>query len=394
MKKAAAIFLISCISFIQAQQSFPSVTPYGLAQYRLRCDITNYQGYGKSGSSTDYSNRIAFYLGATAKLTDQVSMQLQIGNDWVSTEDVNYLAGNPSNTKSAKSYPPFSVPYFSLAYVKYDPGFLHVTAGIIPLLSNGTLDLIERSLSAGSYNGAALVSWAVGTNNSIMGAQIGAPVITGNFKMGIDLFSTVIEPRKQAAANEKTNTVIENPKRNPSSVMFVGDIPMSVGNVTITPEVTGIVNRLYNTRTEKGDHEIAAGLSAGMKFCKTNSINFSTAYSMLSNGNSKLVAGTTSGTVDSVLYDYYGYIAGVGGTFVAGPGAILVDLKYSLNNDKELKKALAQYLFADLKYAWSINKYVTLTPRVRLFTTIYPESNPGLELKNLIRPELLLTGKF
>jgi hypothetical protein len=392
MKKVLAVFLVSCFSIIQAQQASPSVTTYGLAQYRLRTDITNYQGNGKSGTSVDYSNRIAFYLGAAAKLNEQVSMQLQVGNDWVSTEDVNYLAGNPSNAK--KSYPPFSVPYFSLAFVKYNPGIFHVTAGIIPLLSNGTLDLIERSLSAGSYNGAALVSWAVGTNNSIMGAQIGMPVVKGDFKMGIDLFSTVIEPRKQMAANEKTNSIIEKPNGNPSSVMFVGDIPMSVGNVTITPEVTGILNRLYNSRTEKGDHEIAAGLSAGIKFNKVNSIGFSTAYSMLSNGNSKLVTGTTSGTVDSNIYDYRGYIAGVGGTFVAGPGAILVDVKYSFNDDKELKDAMAQYLFADLKYAWSINKFVTLTPRVRLFTTIYPESNTGLDYKNLIRPELLLTGKF
>jgi len=392
MKKALFVLLVSCFSIIQAQQSLPSVTTYGLAQYRLRTDITNYQGNGKSGTSVDYSNRIAFYLGAAAKLNDQVSMQLQVGNDWVSTEDVNYLAGNPSNTK--KSYPPFSVPYFSLAYVKYDPGIFHVTAGIIPLLSNGTLDLIERSLSAGSYNGAALVSWAVGTNNSIMGAQIGMPLVKGNFKMGVDLFSTVLEPRKQVSGDEKANSINEKPRGNPSSVMFVGDIPMSVGKLTITPEVTGILNRLYNTRTEKGDHEIAAGLSAGMKFNKVNSISFSTAYSMLSNGNSKLAAGTTSDTAESAVYDYSGYIAGVGGTFAAGPGAILIDITYSFNDDSELKNVLAQYLFGDLKYAWSINKYVTLTPRVRLFTTIYPESNPGLDTKNLIRPELIITGKF
>jgi hypothetical protein len=167
-----------------------------------------------------------------------------------------------------------------------------------------------------------------------------------------------------------------------------------MGDVTFTPEVIGILNRLYNTRTEKGDHEIAAGLSAAMKFNKVNSIGFSTAYSMLSNANSKLVTGTTSGTVDSTVYDYRGFIAGANGTFIAGPGSILIDVKYSFNDDKEFKDALAQYLFGDLKYAWGINKYVTLTPRIRLFTTIYPKSNSGLKYKNIIRPELLFTGKF
>jgi hypothetical protein len=394
MKKALFVFLVSCFSFIQAQQSFPSITPYGLAQYRLRTEITNYQGNGKSGTSIDYFNRIAFYLGAAAKLNNQVSMQLQVGNDWVSTEDVNYLAGNPSNTKKGKSYPPFSVPYFSLAYVKYDPGIFHVSAGIIPLLSNGTLDLIERSLSTGSYNSAALISWAVGTNNSIIGAQIGMPVVKGDFKMGIDLFSTVVESRKQTAGDEKANTINEKPNRNPSSIMFVGDIPMSVGNITFTPQITGILNRLYNSKAEKGDHEIAGGLSAGVKLNKVNSIGFSTAYSMLSNGNSKIAAGATSDTAQSAVYDFRGYIAGVNGTFVAGPGAILCEVKYSLSEDKELTNAMSQYLFADLKYSWSINKYVSLMPRVRLFTTIYPESNPGLDYKNVIRPELIFTGKF
>lgn len=399
MKKGVLLFFTAVLPLLADQPKLfsPSINFYGLTQYRLRGEATRFTADdNKTGMAVDYFNRVGFYLGTLAKLNDQVTMQLQIGNDWISTEDVKYLANNPSNVKE-KKYPFFSVPYFSLAYAKWDPGYFKIAAGIIPLFNYGPLDLIERSLALNSYNSAALISWAVGSNNAMLGAQIGAPVLKGDFKLGVELFSTVVDSRKQTAANESSNTVITDPKKNPGSVMFVMNVPMSSGAFTFTPQFVGILNRLYRKSIGGGDNEVAGGFTAATKIGKSASAYVTAACSRLSNEHSRLPVGVNSDTVDFAqadVFDFHGFITGAGSNVDIGPGTLFFDFKYSMSEDVKVDSSQSNYIFADLKYSWNINKYISLMPRVRLFTTIYAENNPGLDYKNVIRPELIFTGKF
>lgn len=146
------IFLIAITLFssILAQSRDSMFTFYGLAQYRLRIDYTRVSDNDRNfRSAIDYSNRIGFYWGTVFSPSPDFMLQFQLGNDWVSTETVTYPGNNPA-TVTEKSYPPFSVPYFHLAFIQWTPGLFTLTAGKVPLLSYGPLDLIEQSLATGT----------------------------------------------------------------------------------------------------------------------------------------------------------------------------------------------------------------------------------------------------
>lgn len=388
MKRIISALILLLSIAVSAQVT---VTPYGHAQYRLRFRYTiQTPDAGDNLTTKEYCNQIAYHAGLRAQLSETMSFQFQIGNDWVATEDVDWEA-NEAWLKRKGLYP-----YFHLAYFNWNPGQFYLMGGILPVQSHGALDLLERSLNNDTYASAALVGWAVGTNASSMGLKVGMPLLKDDFSLGVDLFSTVISSRPQTIGKDTPDAL--------TAVMFVVDVPMRMAKFSITPQASVIFNRLYNPNTDEADHEYAGGFSARYAFTKKLNLTTKFGYAQLNNENTNLcraseddfqIIDTTGRVVSDPVGEQYneGLIAGLGGSVVAGPGSFIFEATYNYNNDDAQDNAMEHYIFSDLKYGWGVNDNFTLMPRVRTFTTIFAEQKDD-ESRTEIRPEILFIARF
>ena len=143
--------------------------PYGLAQYSFEWEYSS-DGNGKYNSLFETSNRVGIYYGFFLKINSQLMFQFQFGNDWSLIKKADYPFDN-SVIVTEKSYLPFSFPFFHLAYVLWNPGIFYMQAGKVPIENYGPLDLIERSLAADNFQGAAWIGWSSATNFSLLGVK-------------------------------------------------------------------------------------------------------------------------------------------------------------------------------------------------------------------------------
>ncbi len=384
-----AIVLVSA-SFLKAEISF---TPYGMAQYRLRTRVNSAFTDDASATAFNYANTISYFVGLKADVSEQVSFQMQIGNDWVHTDDVNFLNNNP--VIAQRQFPPGIVPGFHLAYARWNPGAVNVALGIVPVLSYGPLDLIERSLSTGSYGAAAFITWPVITNNSFMGLKMEVPVLTGDVGLNVNLLSSVIDSRFRAVS--VGDQIVTDPNRNPTSALFVLDLPFTAGAFTLTPQLVGIVFRNYNSAREQGDHELAAGFQATYRLNQQTVLRTFGAYAQVDNMGSRNDKGVRSVGAGEVTiapqYEHVGVIAGIGTTIGMGPGSLVANLLFSYSEDLQMDDSDFNYLFLDLMYGWNVHQNLTITPRVRKFTTVNPDGR-NVTATMEIRPELMFTARF
>ena len=210
-------------------------TFYGMGMFRLREVVySNSRKDGGTESATDYQDKLAYKVGVKVKVNDQVSGQFEIGNDWYACETVDAInKGNLYNSHRD------IYPYFSLAFMKWNPGCLFMDVGIIPVPGSSLLDLIGNGMlwgkSAGNaYQQAAHIPWGVITNFSVPGVRLGVPILKDEFKLGINITSTVLEERKVTA---KVDSLFQ---KNNSTIMIMADFPMSSGALTVKP--TFIIN--------------------------------------------------------------------------------------------------------------------------------------------------------
>jgi hypothetical protein len=381
----AILVLIAGEAFAQ-EQAAPVITPYGLAQYRLRVrSISETPRIGSDSSQLAYLHQIGYYAGFKAKINDQVSFQVQIGNDWVNTEQVTYLTSNHVGKKNSL------FPFFHLAYAKWDPGVVNISVGIVPENGYGALDLLERSLALGNYGtsqgfGAGQVGWITGTTGSITGLKLGVPILKSDVKLSAELLTTIVDDSTSARSQKWFSST----KNNPSQQLYILDLPFSIGGLTLTPQIAAVLFRKYNYTTQKGDNELDVGFAGAYKINAIASIRANAGYGTFGNANSH----KSNSTADSVEFKRKGTLAGIGGTLKAGPGNILLDVNYSSDeNTKTTNSSLNSFYYGDLKYVWSANKNFEITPRVRVFSQKFPD-NAALKSKTETRPELIFTGKF
>ncbi len=375
-----------CIGVVVALASAVSalegitVVPYGHAQYRLRLRMTYKEFAGGEDtlkSKYEYKNQIAYFLGTKATVGEQLHLQFQIGNDWVFTEEVDWLANNNFGAKSGV------YPFFHLAYASWNPGPFHLAFGIQPLFNYGPLDLLERSVrdsdqdgfADGSYAAAALYTYPVGTNNSWMGVSVGAPILKDNFKLGVDYFMSIIEDRP--------DTFLEDPEINPNAILNVINIPMATGPFTITPQAFVLLYKYYSEITGEGDNEYGAGLAATYKIGEGSSVRASFGYARNATENSEVRGDSTQ----------QGIIAGAEGKFAAGPGSIIAAVNWSSDENLDRDDSRTNFLYTDLKYGWKVIKGMVIMPRVRTFTVIAPDNAP-FNYQVEVRPEILFIGAF
>lgn len=402
MVAVAAVAMLSTAVMAELE-----VKPYGSVQYRLREQLNTRSDDDNSVTTMDYSNRLCWRMGLRAKLDDQLSLQFQIGNDWGAAENVNWNANNGPRSRvfsgvsltrnadgdiTGATLAGAQNLYVHLASFRWNPGMFFLEAGVVPLSSNGTLDLLESSLSLGRYGEAGFNGWG-DMNNSLIGLKLGMPLVKEGVKVSAELFQTVINARTQAIPSNLEN----DPVANPASVLMMLTVPVDAGAFKVTPEITAVLNRNFNPANEAGDHEILVGFAGSFKVNDGVSTNFNFGYGMISNEASEIgqygqAANSPSGT--PAIYKSNGLLLGAGASIKAGPGNVQVALNYNSAVNTEAEAATKHdYVYTDLRYVWRLHKNFSVTPRYRTYTIMFPEANAAnMELRN--RFELIFDGSF
>jgi len=360
-----------------------------MAQLRLREEIvSNRDVAGNDIRSATFQYPLGYKLGVKVKPNDQTLLQFELGNDWYSTDIATGIPGNYIKARDPMT------PWFSLAFAQWDPGYLHIQAGIIPVRGTPLMDLLGVSiLYDKKYIAAAHIPWGVVTNLSQTGLRIGAPILKDDIKLGVDLMSAIIEQRSVAAGVNAWNF-------NADAIEFLGEIPFSYNALTLTPQTFAILDRSFNKANNQGDMEIGFGADLIYKCCEMANVRAGFGYAQNSNDYSYAVGERTlnnplnpsdTSTVAVKPSERSGLNVNVGTTVKLGPGKLDFDFNYSTDKDKKDSTVDDAYPFFDLKYGWSVNKNFVIKPRIRFFMA-YPKT--GYESKLTTRPELILEGSF
>jgi hypothetical protein len=372
MNKTLLILIFAALTITAAQlPKEMSFKPYGLVQYRLRYDFLYNDVSDVTTSSGSYSNTISYKVGLKATLNDKVSTQFELGNDWGATETTDALSSNFYKKRN------FYSPWFSLAFLRFDPGFLHIEAGIVPVNSTTTADLLGASLyNNKNYTAAAHLPWIVITNSSIQGLRLGAPILKGDFKFGIDVLTSVISQRPVVAKDDFNI--------NADALMVMVDLPVSYKIFKLSPQFIALPYRNYDKIKKEKDTEFMAGFDCGIQANKSLSLRFGYAVAVF---EQNVINDTASG--ETVQTDRIGMIGGLGLTAIFGPGKLDFDVKLSSDNNLKIDNSKILYPYLDLIYAIKLNKYFAITPRIRMFITSKEDN-----LRIITRPDLIFNTAF
>lgn len=377
------------------------IKPYGGAQYFYRGRIWNASVKDSSASTFDHYNLVKWQVGLKAKVDDQLSLQFQIGNDWVAGENVTWFANNTVSGRKKIDETSVSISniFVHLAYARWNPGYMYMDLGVIPLVSNGTLDLLERSINSGSYDQAGYQTYFAQAVNSMMAFRLGAPILKDNIKLSAEVVTSVIDSRVQSLTSKGDRGGIDSksPKDNPPSFLVMLNLPVTAGGIKVTPELTAVTNRNYNSAKEKGDHEIIGGLSASYKVNDMVSVSLNGGYGMIDNCKSKV--GAYGNSDRSAAYDggyeSRGLLIGAGTAVKAGPGVFAFDAKYGNSINKKSKTDTdIDNIYIDPRYTWNVHPNVTIQPRWRVYIISYDKDRGGVETKMENRPELTIGASF
>jgi hypothetical protein len=364
------------------------ITWYGMAMFRFREEIvTDKLTNGTSHDSSTFTNQLGYKIGAKIKANDQVTLQFELGNDWAATDEADGIPGNYANKRN-----PYT-PWFSLAFVQWDPGYMHIAAGIIPVRETALMDLLGVSILYNKiYAKASQLQWGTLTNFSQTGLRIGAPVLKDGFKLGVDAMTAIVEQRPAMPG-------LDTMKYNSSAIEFLIEAPMSCGAFTAVPQLFVIPDRSFDKKTQKGDAEVGAGADIGYKLNDGVTFRAGVAYAQNSNDNSYRAGDSvavnpfdaTKGNKPDTAFERSGINATLGSSVMAGPGKLDVDL--NLSTDKNAKNTSIDdiYSFIDLKYGWMLNQNFIIMPRLRFFIAM---PKVAYDSKLTTRPELIFTGSF
>jgi hypothetical protein len=383
----------------------PLLTWSGLTMLRLRDELmTNFRTNGHEEESATFSYQIAYKLGLKVRPNDETLLQFELGNDWFATEEAEGFPGNYYTKRNPMT------PWFCLAFGQWDPGYMHIQAGIIPVKGTALMDLLGVSLFFNrNYKMAAHLPWGVLTNFSQTGLRLGAPIVKGPFSIGVDAMSAIIEQRPVYAMG------IDSIKVNMSAVEFELDIPITVAGVSVTPQAFIIPARSFSKATGKSDIEFGSGFDFGCKVSDGMVCRAGFGYARNSNREthsrtntvyniySDPILGkpdTVNKMVDSAAFDRWGTNLNVGTTITLGPGKLDFDFNLSSQQNAYDTTVSDWYPFFDIKYGWALSKNFIVMPRVRLFFSELKSAvlvnGTYYHYNNMLktRPELILMGTF
>ena len=365
-----------------------SISPYGMAQYRLRIEgLANIPETGEWLKSYSYANRLGYRIGASIAPDSSVKLQFEIGNDWESTEDVHALYGNIAGRRNVLT------PYFNKADVQWDPGYMRLAAGILPVEGSCSMDLIGTSLFWGmSYVAAAHLPWGIVGNYSLPGLRAGAPFIKDEMKLDLDLFTTVLDQRTAQAAIPSLY------KQLWSAVMVMADAPVRWQTLTVSPELVVIFNRIYRNDAyvaQAGDHEISGGVNLSYGLDARTSLRGGAGAARIANTNTwsehDSVAGRIGAKTQAPQWSRLGAEGTAGVTISLGHAKLDCDAGLSYDNLSTDPNAPTWYEFLDVRYSRPLTPHFMIIPRIRIFG-ITPQA--GIAKSVRAWPELAFTGSF
>ncbi len=376
IQTALVILLFSFSVFAALPENF-SFTPYGMAQYRLRYEFLSVKSDGKSTSSGNYYNTIGYKAGMKASVNSQVDFQFEIGNDWGATEAVSLDNSNLTNSRAAL------YPFFSLAFFRWDPGYMHIQAGRVPVKGTSVTDILGISLQRSNsgkdirYESCSHQPWVASTNGTIDGLRIGAPISKKDFKLGVDLFTTVI--------TQRIAPLSEDFLKNADGVMIMVEIPMSYKGLTLLPQFIAIPYRNYDRIAKEKDHELMGGFQGDIKINPAFSLRFGYGFAVFYQN-----VLSDSSSVKDVAIKQIGMNAGVGTSLEIGPGKLDLDLKIGYDDDRESQMDKQYFPYIEALYSWVLNKHFSIIPRLRIFITSAETEKTTVRS----RPELIFSGSF
>ncbi len=387
-----------------------TITWSGMAELRLRDDIlSNYRADGKIAQSANSSYRIAYMFGVTARPSDKVTLRFEIANDcndWYAPETVKNFIDNYWTKRNQL------MPWVDLAYAEWNPGAVYVQAGIIPVKETPLMDLLGVSMFFDrDYKMAAQIRWGSVTNGSRPGLRLGVPIFKGPVSLCLEGFAS-------ALAIPEINAGLDSMKANPIAAHLQLDIPVTVQQLTIVPQVFVVPNRTYNMANGESDVEFGAGFNAGYSIGTDVKFRAGFGYARNSNRNSykttttpKTVFDTVynnfgdpfaspirldSTMLDSVLFDRWATNMNVGTSVKMGPGILDFDFNVSNEQDGYDSKTDDWFTFFEIKYEWMLSKNYVLMPRVKVYFTEPKSTIAGIKFNNMATtiPELILRGEF
>lgn len=370
-------FLLIIIICSRAHKSKDSVfIPYGLAQYSL---VGNYSSVSdskiKKHSAVDHHYRIGIYFGFIVKINPKLQVQFQFGNDWASINKADYPFDN-SATVSDKSYRAFSYPCFHLAYIQWKPGIFYLQTGKVPLKNSGPLDLLERSLAADNYQGAAFIGWSDATNNSLLGV-----------KFGLHLFKSSFSPEFFTTVLQKTDPKFLFSNADSSIFLYVVNLPFRWNNFSLTPQFAFIYNKTFNQLPGRPDHEVGLGFNSNYILNKSIRFHLMSAWARIANYNSKF-----PGNNSISAHNYSGFECTAGTAVNSGKVLVEFDIKYSNASDIKQKNSKSHFLFCDIKSSITAYKRISIIPRFRFFHSFYFDTGESRHF--LFCPEVIFRSHF
>ncbi len=412
---ACAAVVTVTVTGLFAQTAPPAVTPsagittnigsvpviwYGMAMFRFRDDILSLQAPPYFFDNATLSYQLGYKIGAKATPAKDVLVQFELGNDWYGTDIVNGIPGNFLSPLPQLPYRDPATPFFDLAYAQWDPGYMHIAAGVIPVGGNALMDLLGESiLNNKSYQYTAFIPWGVVTNYSQTGLRIGAPIVSGPVNVGVNLMTAMFEMRQPAGATDDLPFgPYSDMTANHSAIEYLLEVPITAGAFRATPQGYLIPDRSYDAATDKGDAEVGLGIDLGYKVDKDVSLRGSFGYAQNSNSNSyqageKVEANplTDTSMVPDSKYNNHATNLNLGTTVMIGPGKFDFDFNMSTDIHKDDAADNGNYWFYDFKYAIFLSKNYSICPRIRFF---YEHPQAGFDYLLLTRPEVIFTGAF
>ncbi len=344
--------------------------PYGLAQYSFLWEYSSDDN--RDNSFFKNSNKVGIYYGFFLKINHKLMFQFQFGNDWGYINKVNYPLENPV-TVTEKSYLSFPSPFFHLAYFQWDNGFYYAEAGKISVKNLGPLDLIERSLAADDFLGAAWIGWSTATNNSLLGTRTGLHLFRGS--LSPEFIATLIKRSKQDSQNNKTI---------PPAFLFIFNMPFCRGRISLSPQIVIVCNRNYDLFAEKANIETGLGFHSTYEHDNNICFHLSGAWARLTNYNSKYPVNFSC--------DYRGFQLTAGTSYERGKFLLEMETRYSRATEISYTESKSHFLYCDFKSRLKLSRYISITPQFRFFQSFFTKvTKPG---KVLLCPEIIFRGQF
>lgn len=372
MKKTICFVLISVLSSLASLPEGMSFLPYGSVQFRFRYDYLTESIESVTSSSGNYSNTIGYKVGLKAAINPQTKFQFEIGNDWGSTEAISIDKGHYLGRRSLS-------PYFSLAYMQWDPGYMHIEFGRVPVKGTHLTDILGMSIykEKKNYKTTSHLPWISTTNGSLDGFRIGAPISKDEFKFGIDLFTSIMTQRN---ANLDKDFL-----QNADGVLIMMELPLSYKRLNLLPQIAAIPYRNYDKVHKEKDHEFMGGVDGSFKINGDVSLRFGYSAAIF---KQNVTSDSTSS--NDIVKKQVGMNGGIGSTVKLGAGKLDLDFKIASDDNMEIDNDKEFYPYIDARYSIPFNKYFSMMPRIRMFIT--STENDVTTIKS--RPELIFTGSF